>query len=215
MSNTSKNIFSWKKATIVSFGVGLLATGLSIFVQGASMREIVVENPSPVASLQGAVGLGSSFEMPGKPVQLIIPAIGVNAKIQSVGLSWRGDGSMGVPSNFTDVAWYKDGPRPGAPGSAVIDGHFDGKNTPRAVFYDLDKLKVGDIVEVVDAEGKMLQFRVVGTRTYDYRASTTDIFFGDMSKSRLNLITCAGEWMAAQKLYSERIVVFTELVPRS
>ena len=217
MSNISTTMFSWKKAAILSFGVGLLAAGLSVFVQaqGGTVQDYVAVDPMPVATLQGAVGLGSSFEMPGKPVRIIIPAIGVDANIQSVGLSWHGDGSMGVPTNFTDVAWYNKGPLPGMPGSAVIDGHLDGRNTPRAVFYDLGALKVGDIVEVVDTKGSTLQFRVIASKTYDYKAPTADVFSGDSSKKRLNLITCAGDWMKAQKLYSQRIVVFTELVSTS
>lgn len=215
MSNISTNTFSWKKATILSIGVGLLVAGLSIVfqVQGKTAHEYVAADARPVAVLHEADGLGSAFDMPGKPVRLVIHAIDVDAKIQSVGLSWREDGTMGVPSNFTDVGWYNKGPLPGAPGSAVIDGHFDGKNTPRAVFYDLDKLKVGDLVEVIDAKGRALHFKVVGSKTYDYKDDAADIFFGDTSKARLNLITCAGDWMAEQKLYRERIVVFTELVP--
>ena len=44
---------------------------------------------------------------------------------------------MGVPTNFTDVGWYRYGPAPGTPGNAVIDGHLDGKSVPEAVFYNL------------------------------------------------------------------------------
>ncbi len=214
MNNISTYTFSWKKATILSFGVGLLATGLSVVFQahGATAHYSVADNPKPVAAIQTAVGLGSSFDMPGKPVRLIIPSINVDAKVQSVGLSWRGTGAMGVPSNFTDVAWYNKGPLPGAPGNAVIDGHLDGRNIPEAVFYNLGKLRVGDLVDVLDAKGETLRFKVVATKTYDYNAPTTAIFSGDTSKVRLNLITCAGDWMKAQKLYSQRIVVFTELI---
>jgi sortase (surface protein transpeptidase) len=97
------------------------------------------------------------------------------------------------------------------PGSAVIDGHLDGKNVKEAVFYDLGNLKSGDLVEVVDAKGKMWKFDVTRLATYAYDASTTDIFSGDDSAAHLNLITCAGDWITAQKIYNERIVVFTQL----
>jgi LPXTG-site transpeptidase (sortase) family protein len=119
---------------------------------------------------------------------------------------------MGIPTNFTDVGWYTGGPLPGMPGSAVIDGHLDGKNVREAVFYDLDKLAIGDLVEVADNQGQTLQFRVVATKIYDYDAITTDIFSGDTATSRLNLITCSGTWLKGEKLYDKRIVVFTELV---
>ena len=111
-----------------------------------------------------------------------------------------------------DVAWYNGGPAPGAPGSAVINGHLDGKEVPQAVFYNLGKLKPGDLVEVEDKKGRVVQFRVTGTKLYDYDAPTAEIFAGDASKTQLNLITCTGDWLKTEKLYSKRIVVFTELV---
>ena len=236
MNANPYKIFSWKTAIILSFGAGLLASGLSVFLQTHSQTienfpvvetritetkvaetqsEAVVataEGPRTVVATPAAVGLGSSFDTPDQPARLIIPAIDVDAAIQSVGLSKTGNGTMGIPSNFTDVAWYNQGALPGAPGSAVIAGHLDGRNVPQAVFYNLEKLNVGDLLEVVDASGKRLEFKVVGSRIYDHDASTFDIFSGDVSKVRLNLITCTGDWIKSQKLYDKRIVVFTELV---
>ncbi len=217
MSINSTKIFSWKTAILLSFGVGLLAAGLSVFLQVRSQTiapgsEAGDPKPVSAAAVPAAVGLGSSFAMPGQPSRLIIPAIGVSATIESVGLFWNGDGEMGIPSNFTDVAWYNGGPLPGMPGSAVIDGHLDGRNVREAVFYKLGDLKPGDLVEVVDRGGKTWKFQVVRLATYDYNASTSDIFSGDASKARLNLITCAGNWIKNKKLYNKRVVIFTELV---
>jgi LPXTG-site transpeptidase (sortase) family protein len=202
-----------KKTILLSLGVGLLTAGLSGFLQ---TRLLSAETTSTTDALPPAVfsvaGQGSSVETSGNPVRLVIPAIGVDAAVQSVGLAWQGTGNLGIPTNFTDVGWYNQGPAPGEPGSAVIDGHLDGHDVREAVFYNLDKLKVGDTVEVVDRAGKMLQFKVVDTKVYDYDAPTDEVFSGDSSKARLNLITCAGSWDKTQKLYNKRIVVFTELV---
>jgi hypothetical protein len=132
--------------------------------------------------------------------------------VSSVGIAWNAPGEMGIPTNFTDVGWYNGGPRPGMTGSAVIDGHLDGKHTPRAVFFDLGKLSPGDLVNVVDKNGSTFQFSVVAVKTYDYNASTSDIFSSDDSKAHLNLITCAGDWIKSRKLYDKRVVVFTDLV---
>jgi len=207
-------MFSWNRAALLSLGAGVLAVGLSIFVQtrGLVIHAYSEGTPFSIGRTPIATGAGSSFEQPGKPVRLIIPAIGVDANIQSVGLSWRGNGDMGVPTNFTDVAWYNGGPRPGVPGSAVIAGHLDGKNVAQAVFYNLEKLKAGNEVRVVDSKGNTLRFRVVATKIYDSEATAGEVFLGDSSKARLNLITCGGDWDATRKLYSDRIVVFTELV---
>lgn len=205
--------FSWRTAAILSLSVGLLVAGLSVFLQsqGLTVPAFAAGAPAP-ATATTTPGVGASYDKPHLPVRLVIPAIGVDAAIQSVGLSWHGDGTMGIPSNFTDVAWYNGGPLPGAPGNAVIDGHLDGKDVQKAVFYNLADLKPGDIVEVKEQGGATLHFRVTGSKTYDYNATTTDIFFGDVSKARLNLITCTGDWVKAQKIYNKRIVVFTELV---
>ncbi|OGC87470.1 hypothetical protein A3B33_02360 [Candidatus Adlerbacteria bacterium RIFCSPLOWO2_01_FULL_54_16] len=212
--NTNPTMFSWKRAALLSLGAGVLTMALSIFVQtrGVVVHAYAMSTPVIVSQVPAAVSPGSSFEQPGKPVRLIIPAIGVDANVQSVGLSWRGNGDMGVPTNFTDVAWYNGGPRPGMPGSAVIDGHLDGKNVAQAVFYNLNKLQIGDEVQIVDSRGRTLQFRVVDTKVYDSEAAAGEVFLSEPSRARLNLITCGGDWDATRKLYSDRIVVFTELV---
>lgn len=205
--------FSWGIATLACIALGLLVAGLSAVVQSDRLSARVSVPAAATATIAtGPVGSATSYTKPEEPSRLIIPAIGVDAHVQSVGLSWRGDGTMAVPTNFTDVGWYNKGALPGMPGSAVIDGHVDGANTPRAVFYDLGRLVPGDLVEVVDAAGKTVQFKVVATKTYDYDADTSEIFSDDVSKTRLNLITCTGDWDRAAKRYDKRIVVFTELV---
>src|SRR3989344_851995 len=168
-------------------------------------RSEVEEEPTPQAA-----GVGSSFELPGLPTRLKIYSIGVDAIVQQVGLNKKGE--MGIPTNYVDVAWYKEGPRPGAPGSAVIDGHLDCRNTKEAVFYDLEKLKDGDLVEVLDGKGKIFQFRVYDKKVYNYASSTPEVFTSDGSKMLLNLITCTGDWIAASKIYTQRVVIFTEMV---
>jgi hypothetical protein len=227
MDTNSTKVFSWKAAILLSLGVGLLTAGFSVFfqarsatIQNGSTAGAFAEVPKPAAATipvvtaPAVMGLGTSFIMPARPVRLIIPAIGVDANIQSVGLFWDGDGTMSIPTNFTDVAWYNGGPTPGMPGSAVIDGHLDGRNVKEAVFYNLGDLVPGDLVEVVDAASTTWQFQVVRLATYGYDATTTDIFTGDASIARLNLITCAGDWIKSRKLYDERIVVFTELMTK-
>lgn len=196
-------------AILLSFGVGLLCAGLSIFLQVNSQTIHVASKADliPISSPVVEMGIGSSFEVPGKPFRLLIPAIGVDAVIQSVGLSEKITGEMAVPTNYTDVGWYNKGPVPGMPGNAVIDGHLNGKKFVKAVFYDLDKLMPGDSIYVIDENDKTLEFIVTGKQLYDYNANTTDIFAGDTKNPRLNLITCAGDWMNTKKLYDKRMVI--------
>ncbi|MBU6321273.1 MAG: class F sortase [Patescibacteria group bacterium] len=162
---------------------------------------------APAADGSGTSSLAQPA--PSAPTRLVIPAIGVDAAVQSVGLAKSGNGAMGVPSNFTDVAWYDQGPLPGAPGDAVIDGHLDGRAVPEAVFYRLGDLAPGDAVLVEEQAGHLERFVVTKVARYPYDADTSAIFAGDASGAHLNLITCAGDWLAGRHLYNERVVVFT------
>lgn len=198
----------------------ILITGAGVFMIVIStlllwyllITPISNESFLSVQSIQAETTFEPEEWIPELPVRLIIPTIGVDAEVQYVGLAESGTGAMGVPSNFTDVGWYKDGVRPGMRGSAVIAGHYNGKNTPRAVFYDLNTLKVGDEVVIMSAERIEDIYFVVKIETYDYDAVTTDVFISTDGKKRLNLITCGGDWMPESKLFNKRTVVFTELL---
>src|SRR5687768_152650 len=66
------------------------------------------------------------------PVHISIPAIQVTAGITKLGLNK--DGTVEVPEDPDDAGWYRNGPMPSDPGSAVILGHVDSK-VGHAVFY--------------------------------------------------------------------------------
>jgi sortase A len=145
-----------------------------------------------------------------EPARLIIPVLNIDTKIQKVGLTQKG--TMGVPSNFSDVGWYKYGPIPGNPGNAVIDGHLDNAIALAGVFKHLAELKEGDEVHVVDIDGVTHHFKVIGTSSYDYNAASPEEVFGTTNDVNLNLITCEGVWDQSHKSYTERLVVFTKLI---
>ena len=97
------------------------------------------------------------------PERLIIPKLSIHALVHPVGI--RADGTMGVPSNFTDVAWYKYGPAPGEKGSAVIDGHVDNALALPGVFKHLSELAPGDDVYVETASSTEVHFIVTDVET--------------------------------------------------
>ena len=147
----------------------------------------------------------------GLPVRLKIPEIGVNAAIDSLGLT--PDGSMDIPKGPNDVAWFNLGHRPGENGSAVIAGHYGTwKNGQGSVFDNLHKLSKGDMLYIGDDNGSVISFTVREIIKYDPKADTADIFSSDDGKAHLNLITCEGTWNKNSKSYSERLVVFTDRV---
>ncbi len=141
--------------------------------------------------------------------RLLIPAIGVNASIESVGV--RPDGTMETPAQrpWNDVGWYNAGPRPGERGSAVIAGHLDRPGGNPAVFWHLRDLRVGDSVLVVDTSGKALRFQVTRIIFFQPQDAPVQDIFGNTAGSFLNLTTCAGDWIPTQHQTAQRLVVYT------
>ena len=119
---------------------------------------------------------------------------------------------MSVPSNYTDVGWYRYGTVPGQKGSAVIDGHVDNGFGLDGVFKRLPEIQIGDDVYVTTEGGKSLHFKVVDVQTYPYKDAPADRIFNTNDASRLNLITCKGSWLSGDKTYDHRMVVYTKLV---
>lgn len=144
----------------------------------------------------------------GLPTRLKIPSIDVDAFVEYVGLTT--DGSMDVPKERANVAWYNLGPRPGENGSAVIAGHYGWKDGKISAFDNLYKLRKGDKLYIEDDSGAVTTFVVREIRSYDPKADASDIFGSSDGKAHLNLITCEGVWNKIIKSYSERLVVFTD-----
>src|SRR6266702_4450913 len=143
------------------------------------------------------------------PVRLLIPAIGINASVESVGI--RSDSDLATPTQhpWEDVGWYDLGPLPSERGSAVIDGHLDRPGGYPAVFWRLRDIQVGDDVQVIGSAGKAVHFRV--TRIAYYRADQAPLqdIFGNLGGKYLNLITCAGDWIPGQHQTTLRLVVYS------
>lgn len=144
------------------------------------------------------------------PKLLEIPKIKVSAKVQSVGLNAKNE--MDVPSNDWDVAWYNLGSKPGKIGSAVIAGHLDDRIGQPAVFWNLDKLEIGDDVFVTDGNNNKKHFQVVSSKKYETGTAPLEKIFGANDGVYLNLITCGGVWDRTKNNYTERFVVFTKYV---
>lgn len=171
----------------------------------ASPSPTAVPTPRPVPTL----GIAQAKSAPAKPVRLVIPKLGINAAVVSVGLAANGD--MAAPSTWETVGWYNRGPLPGEAGNAVIDGHLDSYTGP-AVFWHLRELKPGDSIQLKAADGATLRFVVTGSQSFDVNSFPSRQIFGPASVPQLNLITCNGSWDQNQGQYNQRLVVFTKLV---
>lgn len=142
------------------------------------------------------------------PSRLVVPSIRVDASVEPVGVD--GQGRMGVPSQASNVAWYRLGSAPGDVGNAVIAGHLDWTNGP-AVFWSLGRMHPGDRITVMRADGSSAQFVTDASSTVPYD-SPTDSLFTRTGPPSLTLITCAGAWDRQRGTYLQRLVVHATLV---
>jgi len=177
----------------------LLVFWLSVNI--TSSQKVVAKNPIQIKPILNLPVLNL-------PSRLLIPAIGVNAGVQYVGVNDKGE--MEVPNNITDVGLFKFGAVPGQTGSAVIAGHFNGENNQEGVFANLDKLKAGDKLSIEGKTGKSITFIVQKKELYD--SGYADDVFNQSDSAHLNLVTCDGLWDEVKKSYTKRLVIFSDIL---
>jgi sortase (surface protein transpeptidase) len=141
---------------------------------------------------------------PTGPMTISIPAIGVQAPIVAVGL--RADGAMQLP-DADQVGWYKRGPRPGAPGPAVLIGHIDDHTGPD-VFYRLRELRPGDEILVGQRDGSTTRFIVERLERHPKTALPVARIWNRTDQSVVRLITCGGIFDRDTGHYRDNVIVF-------
>jgi sortase (surface protein transpeptidase) len=212
---------------IVVFGVGLYVglTGLiatrNVQAQATALTKVAntVAKSSSVSSSANpalstvkptASSLASYVVAPNLPRYLIIPKLGVDARVLSVGVNAQG--ALETPSNIYDTAWYNESAEPGQPGTMLIDGHVSSW-TADGVFYGLKTLVAGDLIKVERGDGMVFTYSVVKSQIYpsgnvDMTSAMTPVVAGQPG---LNLITCTGDVIPGTSQFSQRIVVYATL----
>lgn len=171
--------------------------------------------PTPVPSTESSpppqIGVRSArlTDLPARerhePVRVLVPAIGVDAPVSPAGVEGERR-ELDVPDDARSVVWYRHGPSPGEPGSAVLAGHVD-LGGARAVFYRLRELKPGMRVVVAYDDGSRAAFRVVARRLYD-KDRLPPLVFRAGGRAAIALITCGGSYDAESRSYRGNTVVF-------
>lgn len=201
-----KNKF--KIITILSFVVFLIfAYTLAKLTYYAETDEVTIPIEDEKAILGEKITTIQAQEKPkinSFSPRLTIPTLDINAQIQNVGITKKGN--MSTPSNYVDVGLYKYGPNPGEKGSAVIAGHVDNGLRLKAVFGNLKNIKEGDTIYVEMEQGIKIRFVVISISIYDYNAQVGEVFTQN-DNSYLKLITCGGEWIPSIRTHNKRIVV--------
>jgi sortase (surface protein transpeptidase) len=160
---------------------------------------------TPGAALASEATLPSS-----RPVQLHIPAIGVNTS-RFVGLGLNPDGTLEVPQAADSVGWYRKAPTPGERGPAVVAAHVDWEHE-RGVFHNLRQLRPGNDVTVERADGAAVVFGVTRVEQYLKERFPTDEVYGSTEGAELRLITCGGRYDHNTHNYEANVVVFAQMV---
>jgi Sortase domain len=161
---------------------------------------------SQPAAVPGPARLTTARPAPiARPVSLIIPLIGVKARLIELGLT--ASGALQVPATTTVASWYTGSPRPGAIGPAIIEGHVDSLTGP-GVFYRLSELQPGDRIYVKRADGTTVEFRVTAAQTFLKAYFPTAAVYGPTPDPELRLITCGGTFDYATGHYLSNTIIY-------
>jgi sortase (surface protein transpeptidase) len=109
--------------------------------------------------------------------------------------------------NPGQVGWYRLGPRPGAPGPAVLIGHVDNRTGPD-VFYRLRQLRPGDQILISQSDGTTSRFLVGRLEQHPKTALPTSRIWTTTTRPVLRLITCGGPFNYATRHHRDNVIVY-------
>ena len=171
---------------------------------GSAPSTSTTETAGPTPGAAAPVAETPAAVAPVRPVVLSIPSIEVRTHLIRLGL--QQDGSVEVPSDPDLAGWFQRGPPPGADGSSVILGHVDSTSGP-AVFFRLRELQAGDRLAVRLDDGTTVSFEVHSIKTYANEDFPAKRVYGRTGRAELNLVTCGGDYDAANGGYQSNVVV--------
>ena len=198
-----------KPAALIAFAIGMTlagagAAGLVLARHPVPARwDAVIALPVPTGPIIPA--RQSQAAAVARPVSLIIPSLGVQTSLVSLGLT--ASGTLAVPTSTAVAGWYTGSPRPGAIGPAVIAGHVDSRYGP-GVFFHLAQLRRGDRVYVRRADGTLVAFRVTTVQMYAKDGFPTLAVYGPVPEPELRLVTCGGIFDPDTHSYLSNTVVY-------
>jgi hypothetical protein len=172
---------------------------------GAGSRPGIPREPAETIGVRSALLDDRERRRAPRPVSLRIPALDVSAPIAPVGVDVR-TRELAVPADRDTVGWYRHGPSPGQPGSAVLAAHVD-YGEGRAVFFRLAALEPGAVVEVGFGDGSERRFRVVARRLYE-EDRLPGRLFASTGRPVLALVTCGGSYDRDERSYEGNVVVY-------
>ena len=156
---------------------------------------------SPATSAPAVAGDGNTAV---RPVRLRIPAIGVDSRLEDLGVTRRG--RLRPPVDPQRAGWFPGSALPGELGAAVVAGHRDSRVGP-AVFWRLTDLRSGDRMTVTRSDGVTERFEVADVRRVSRKSFPTEEVYGATPDSTLRLITCGGLYDHVRGRYLDNVLV--------
>lgn len=184
-----------------------------VAVAGATspaVRDAGAGSPAPAAAQTAAKRPAATArrQMP-NPVRIVIPAIGVDARVIRLGLNQ--DRTIQVPTDFAETGWFEPGPEPGEQGAAVIVGHLAGRSGP-GVFIRLSQLRPGSVITVHLQADARVQFVARSMLRVAKSRFPTNRVYAQTPEPTLRLITCAGALNPTTGRHPDNYIVFATLL---
>lgn len=159
----------------------------------------------PFNVAQPAESLGAASRATRPITHVRVEQIGLDVDVVPARLIERDAGTTWeVPAFRVGHAEWTAGA--GEPGNAVLLGHVTSVRSGN-VFHDLDKVEIGDVVEVF-AEDQRFDYRISEVARVPRDASDV---LEQGTQASVTLITCTGVWLPTIWDYTERLVVRAEL----
>jgi LPXTG-site transpeptidase (sortase) family protein len=186
-----------------------MALPMVVSAQDVVTPRQVGEVPTTGGSRPGPSGTSPGDRKTGAlPVTLRVDSVGIEAPIEQQEII---DGVMQNPSGPFVVSWYKETGRLGEINNIVMAGHLDYWDVGEAIFYNVWKVKEGDIVQVLGKDDVVYDYSVDWVKNFKVDELTPESIqeniVGPTSVETLTLITCGGPFDYAAGEYEERIVV--------
>jgi len=176
---------------VAAAGLLLVIVGVGLWWAQSVRTQALTADPAIVPSASPETGTDArpvhAPRVPGAPVRVRIPALGVDAPVVPVRAP---DRTLVPPSDPLRLGWWADGAAPGAPtGSALVAGHT--VHHGGGALDDLENLGRGDLVVVRTDHGR-IDYAVRRVRIFDkgtLAEHATDLF-SQQVPGRLVLVTC-------------------------
>jgi sortase (surface protein transpeptidase) len=138
------------------------------------------------------------------PMRVSIPALAVDGPVLPAGVN--SENELDVPPDARTLVWYRHGPSPGEPGSAVIAGHLNWRGET-GLFADLASTPVGAAIAVAYDDGSQRSFTVTTVELVPKPEVSVNGVFARDGERVLRLVTCGGEFDDDVNSYRSNVVV--------